>query len=419
MKRLVAVCAAVLALGLAGCSKHALKPGEGNLDANGRVQLVTADQPWHFVSGEHKVRSGDRVRVLQGTARVTFTNNRTVELRRGSTLEVRRQPVLLGGDALVTTPDTPLTVGAAGTDVHVAGASKISRGLAVAASAYSGSLDIDSVGHRLHVPHLRTAAVTAPGFVPDRPSPMTYDASDSWDRRFLGDAIELGDELLTRSRGFTQNLTPDEGRTAGFYRQLIPALGGEPGFTQDLVDGRPSAGDVLVGSAIALQGRGGDFRSRWSEIFTFYDEGARWGLVALDQDIRDRPQLLSVVDVAIGRAPSLFTQPAVVQAAAPAPPAPAPGPAPAPAATAPPAGTPASSAPSSSSSSGSSRSSGTGAAAAGKNGTPPPATGSPLPGVTGGPPPDSGTPQGNGIVNGLGAAAGGLLNTVGGLLGNR
>src|SRR5437660_1158884 len=135
-KRLVAVCTVVLALGFAGCSKHTLKPDEGRLDTNGRVQVITADQPWHFVSGEHRVRSGDRVRVLQGTARVAFTNNRTVELRRGSTIEVRRQPVLLAGDALVTTPDSPLTVGVAGTDVRVNGATKVSRGLAVIASAY-------------------------------------------------------------------------------------------------------------------------------------------------------------------------------------------------------------------------------------------------------------------------------------------
>ena len=66
-----------------------------------------------------------------------------------------------------------------------------------------------------------------------------------WDRRYLGDAIDLGDELQARSDGFTAQLATGEGHTAGFYRQLMPALENQPDFTQTLrriIAGSPSAG---------------------------------------------------------------------------------------------------------------------------------------------------------------------------------
>jgi hypothetical protein len=144
--------------------------------------------------------------------------------------------------------------------------------------------------------------VPGPGLVPASPTPLDYRADNPWDRRYLGDAIDLGDELQARSQGFTAQLTPDEGHTAGFYRLLIPALDSQPAFSQGLLQPDMASGDTLVGAAIAVQSHTGDFPDRWRSVFSFHSQGARWGLVAMDQRVTRGP-LLTEVDAALGRRP--------------------------------------------------------------------------------------------------------------------
>src|SRR5204863_2152832 len=152
----------------------------------------------------------------------------------------------------------------------------------------------------LTVPALRQAGVPGPGLLPPAPTPLDYRADNPWDHRYLGDAIDLGDELQARSQGFTAQLGPDEGHTAGFYRQLLPALEREPSFTQAMLQPDMSPGDTLVGAAITVEGKNGSFLDRWRSVFGFHAQGARWGLVALDQHVTRGP-LLSEVDDALGR----------------------------------------------------------------------------------------------------------------------
>jgi len=329
MKRAAAVLVLV-ALGIApGCSRRALGRGEARLSGSGDVEAASADKGWHEVSAGTTLHRGERVRVRSGTVRLQLSDNRSIELRRGSTMEMDRVPRLVAGDALAVTSGTPLRLSVAGTDTRLDdGAARVQRGLSVVIASYLGDVQLDSAGRRLTVPALRQAVVTAAGLIPDRPSPLAYDALDSWDQRYLGDAMDLGAELVARSRGFTAQLGPGEGRTAGFYRQLLPPLEREPDFTQRLVDGSHSPGELLVGAAITVEGRKGPFAERWAQVFQFRDDGAAWGLVALAQQVNRSP-LLAGVDSAIGRARTPFE----VAAPAPAPPAPpAPAPAPAPAA---------------------------------------------------------------------------------------
>jgi hypothetical protein len=96
-----------------------------------------------------------------------------------------------------------------------------------------------------------------------------------------------------------------------------------------MVDESHSPGELLVGAAISTEGKRGRFAERWSQVFQFRDDGAAWGLVALDQQVNRSP-LLTGVDAAIGRARTPFDVAAPAPApAAPAPPAPQPEPAPA------------------------------------------------------------------------------------------
>jgi hypothetical protein len=330
MRRAAAVLVLV-ALGIApGCSRRGLGQDEARLSGSGNVEASSPNRAWHEVTGGTTLHRGERVRVRSGTARLQLSDDRSLELRGGSTLELDRVPRLLAGDALATSPGTPLHVSVAGTDARVAnGAARLQRGLAVVIAAYQGEVQLDSAGRTLRVPALRQAVVTAAGLIPDRPAPLAYDALDAWDRRFLGDAIDLGAELVARSRGFTAQLSRGEGRTAGFYRQLVPALEREPDFTQKMVDESHSPGELLVGAAISTEGKRGRFAERWSQVFQFRDDGAAWGLVALDQQVNRSP-LLTGVDAAIGRARTPFDVAAPAPApAAPAPPAPQPEPAPA------------------------------------------------------------------------------------------
>jgi hypothetical protein len=301
---LLAVVAAMAALGsgLVACTSRALGPGEARLTiSSGRAQVAATGQNWQSAHSDQRLHRNDRIRVLQGLAEVHFSADRTVELRPGSELQVQPQPVLLKGDVLATAKDTELRVAAGIADARVrGGAAHVIRALGVTASSYVGDLGVASAGRELVVPALRQAGVASPGFVPASPTPLDYRADNPWDRRYLGDAINLGDELQARSEGFTAQLAPDEGHTAGFYRQLVPALDSQPAFTQSLLPPDAVPGETLVGAAIAVQSRKGDFVDRWRSVFAFHGQGARWGLVALDQHVTRGP-LLSEVDDALGR----------------------------------------------------------------------------------------------------------------------
>jgi hypothetical protein len=106
-------------------------------------------------------------------------------------------------------------------------------------------------------------------------------------------------------RGFTDNLrlAPGEGSTPGFFRELLPALEDESGLPELLTDLDATsrlAPPEMVGAAIATQSRRGGFAMRWRTTFGFRNEGAEWGLVALDQRVA-RTRLLRDLDVALGR----------------------------------------------------------------------------------------------------------------------
>jgi hypothetical protein len=297
---LVAVLA--LGLGLVGCSSHALGPGEARLTVvSGKAEVAATGENWRSAHSDQLLHRNDRVRSVQGLSEVGLSSARTVELRPGAELQVLPTPSLLRGDVLATAKGTPFTVSAGNADARVRdGAAHVTRGLGVTAASYVGDLVVTSAGRDIMVPALRQAGVPGPGLLPAVPTPLDYRADNPWDRRYLGDAIDLGDELQARSQGFTAQLAPGEGHTAGFYRQLLPALENEQAFTQALLPPDMAPGDTLVGAAIAVQGKNGSFLDRWRSVFDFHDQGARWGLVALDQHVTRAP-LLSEVDDALGR----------------------------------------------------------------------------------------------------------------------
>lgn len=299
----VAVAVAVLASVLAGCRRPSGPgPGEARLTAvSGRVEVSKGNGPWVRAS-PGLLRAGDRVRVRDGRAMLVLAGDGRLELRRGSTVRVAQVPQLLAGDLLVLPARREVAVSAASVRA-VAGdgsAVRLRRGLAVETGVYRGGATVSSAGRSLAVPALRQTTVPAPGLVPDRAGPLMLRRNDAWDRRFLLDAIVLGDDLEQFSRGLTSQLPPGTPRGRQLLVTLLPALAAEREL--DAVVREVTAlppGEQVVGAAITLVGRHRPFTERWRAVFGFRGEGASWGLVAFDQDVRQRP--VATVEEALGR----------------------------------------------------------------------------------------------------------------------
>jgi hypothetical protein len=345
MTRLKPVLLALLSVAVvgAGCSGGDDGPS-ARLTVDGRVSVASGGSSFEEVDDRRTVRAGDRLRVDEGTATLSLGDDRQVELRKGSevTLDPGRPggapiaPALSAGDALLSAAADPVEVGAGNVDVSVAGGSaRLSRAPTVVVAAYSGRASVSSPAGSLEVPALRQVSVPEGGPLPPRPSPLSYQPADSWDQRLLGDAIELGDQLAARSRGFTAQAGSGQGRTPGFYKDILPALNDEPGFDVTQLGPNRDPGEALVGLAITVEGRRGTFDERVRSVFGFHDEGAAWGLVALDQGVTRAP-LLASIDDAIGRGPRSVAEGGAPPTPPPAPPAPPP--ARRPTTTSPPAG---------------------------------------------------------------------------------
>lgn len=312
--RAIAAVLAVAALAPVACGRDEPNEGEARLEVDGQAIVERRDGAEEMVDGETTLKEGDRVELSEGTGRLVMRDGVRMELREGlddaanSMVLMGATPVLEAGDLLVAAPKTSV-VSAAGTTLVIrSGAARVTRSLGVGVSAYDGAVDLDSAGLERAIPALREMMVPALGRPPRAPRPLRYRAEDPWDRRFLGEAIELGRTLEALANGYTVNLGRGEGRTPGFFRVVLPQLEEQPEFGADLIDLERPPGETLIGAAIAVLGRQGSFVERWSSTFGFREEGAEWGLVALDQDVSGTP-LLGAIEEAVSFSPLTFAAP--------------------------------------------------------------------------------------------------------------
>ena len=287
---------------LGACSDDGPGEGEARLEVDGEAIVERAGGDRETVDDSTDLGEGDRVSVRSGEAVMRLAGGTTFELREGlgdadgTTVLMAERPVLEAGDLLVTTPSS-MPLEADGTEVVVReGAARLTRAFGMSASAYDADVELDSAGVAVDVPALRQAAV--PDLGRPRPArPVDYDEADPWDRRYLGAAMSFDDELEVMADQLTSMLPEGEGRTIGFLRLVLPGLEDEAGLedtaiSRSLVDRRP--GDHVIGAAITDLGERGSFEDRWADVFGFRDEGAAWGIVALDQAVRGEPVLGSV-----------------------------------------------------------------------------------------------------------------------------
>jgi hypothetical protein len=323
VRALLVAVAGIGGLGLAACSDDGPGADEARLEVDGEAVVTRADGDQDVVTDRTDVGPGDRVEVVEGSASMALAGGHRFELRAGhgddaaTVLRMGEVPELEAGDLLVTSPERT-AVRAAGTDVEVReGAAKVSRSLGMSVASYDAEVRVDSAGQERTVPALRALLVPTlgspqplrPAVCQDAASTVTacpaYDPTDAWDRRYLGDAMELGQRLESIADAYTSTLQPGEGRTPGFFRLVLPGLDDEADFTAELLDTTRAPGDTLVGAAIADLSDQGRFAERWRSVFGFRDEGAEWGLVALDQAVSRTP-LLGTVTEAIGASPLAF-----------------------------------------------------------------------------------------------------------------
>ena len=306
------VATVIVAVALAGCSDTSSPPAAGRLVVEGQAEVLHPGEDRREVSGSRNLEAGDRVRVRQGTAVIQLRDDRRFELRQGSDLELLPReasndilPTLVAGDLLIVSDSRPMVVSANGAEISVHGDARVSRGVALLVATYEGTAQLSAGGSTIAVPTLRQASLPPTGTFPTKVSPLEYSSADGWDQRYLSDAMDLSNQLKGRSDGFTSQLGPAEGRSVNYFRELFPRLAAEPAFTAALLNPARAPGDTLVGAAITLEGTRGTFAARWAAVFTFRDEGAEWGLVAMDQGVARVP-LLTAIDDAINRGPTQF-----------------------------------------------------------------------------------------------------------------
>ena len=297
-------------------------PGEGSPDRvatlalDGKAEIDGRNGTRQVDAGDHGVAAGDHVELLSGDA-VLRLRQGALELRAGpgagSQVKLGAIPVVMAGDVLALAGGDGLVVESGGARLSVLeGAARISRSTGTTFVVYEGRAGLTSGGRTLEggLPPLRQVVVTGTGMVPLAASPLRFGESpDPWDRRFLGETIDLEAILERRSIGFTTLLRDDFAPDVFFYQAVLPGLLHEPSFDQALLDGqdRP-VGETLVGAALALVGRNGDFATRWDEVFGLRTRGAGWGVVAFDQDAPGAA-VLSALDGAVARSPLLFAPP--------------------------------------------------------------------------------------------------------------
>lgn len=307
MALLVAVVAVVALVPACKSSKVA---GEGRLDPDGRIVLTRDDQPT-TVSRSRSLMAGDTIEVADGTAKVALPGGDVLELRPRAIVVLDGGPDLRSGRMLVTASGAPRTVRAAGSQVDAAGAVSLDVTLALRVSVFGGQAVIRSGATTTTVPALREASVPVVGVVQSRP--LAIDRNDAWDQRLLGEAVVKEPDLESLARGFSSQVATANATSLAYYRDLLPGLAREASFQQDDIErlGRPRggsgerfrAGDVLVGAAVALQGRRGSFDERIQGAAGFRGEGASWTLVAVDQQVPSIDALVKLVDGAVNVAP--------------------------------------------------------------------------------------------------------------------
>lgn len=352
MRRRVLAASVLLALPLVGCSGDGGRDDTFVLQLDGAAEVRGERGSERLEGGRHRLSPGDELRVTDGSATLGLPGDSSLELRAGrrrstdSVLEVGVVPTLIDGYALLVADGDEGRVRAGAATVSLRdGAARVRRSTGVSVGVYDGDAVVAAHGLERDVPALRQLSVSDASTIPRRAAPLVFDREnlDPWDRRYLGGAVALGAELDRLSAAVTRRV-PLGSTTGAALREVVPALADEAVLDRVQVPAGRTTGETVVGASIAA-GADGEFLERWEAVFDFREQGADWGLVALDQEA-GRDDVVAVLDSVLEEAvdgPIVVAAPTLVgptgTTAGPAAPAPTPTtapPAPPPSTTPPP-----------------------------------------------------------------------------------
>ena len=271
--------------------------------------------------------TGRRVEVTSGTACFELAGGGTVEARAGrddvddTLLEIGAPVHLIAGDALAAGP-AGVAIEADGTVVTLRASEH--RRPRHGSAATSRSPPPPTRGRPRSTPpasdaRCRPCASSASRRSAARlpsPTPLHFDAGDPWDLRYLGSAIDLTRQprlpgSVTSPRRASCADSASGLRVAAAARW--PTSRHSTGRSSPTAASRPRARrwSARPSPCSADEAR---FAERWDEVFEFRDDGAAWGLVALDQGVSDGAVLDDVtlaLDISTRSAPPDIAAPPI------------------------------------------------------------------------------------------------------------
>jgi hypothetical protein len=268
-----------------------VQPGEARLEASGVVEVSVDGLSFVRAEGSQILGHDDRVRVLEGTARLELPNSSMAELRAGSAVSIAdggdAALVLEAGDLLVEAPRDTVEVDGGTALISVVGAAKLRRGASLVAGVYDGNVMLVRDTNNFAVPRYRQAAAVGTGLLPDAPEPLSLSRNDEWDRRMLPEVLELDTQLAALGQDFENSLPAGSQVTPELFATMVPDAAGA--VTQPLLAGRAPA-EKLIGLVLVGLDKG-DVKARVERVFGFRSAGASWGLVAADRNLNPVPVL--------------------------------------------------------------------------------------------------------------------------------
>lgn len=268
-----------------------VQPGEARLETHGTVEVSIDGFSYVRAEGSRILNHDDRIRVLEGTARLELPNSSIAELRAGSAVSIAdgrdASLVLEAGDLLVQAPRDTVEVDGGTALISVVGAAKLRRSASVAAGVYDGNVLLLRDANRFPIPRYRQAAAAGTGLLPDTAEPLLLSPDDEWDRRMLPEVLELDAQLGALGHNFESNLPVGADVTPEMYAAMVPEVAGS--VSRGLLAGRAPAENLIGLVLIGLDK--GDFKTRVERVFGFRSLGASWGLVAADRNLSPVPVL--------------------------------------------------------------------------------------------------------------------------------
>ncbi|HEY3239528.1 MAG TPA: hypothetical protein VGL92_08195 [Acidimicrobiia bacterium] len=268
-----------------------VQPGEARLEARGIVEVSVDGASFVRAQGSQILSHDDRVRVLDGTARLELPNSSMAELRAGSAVSIAdggdAALVLESGDLLVEAPRDTVEVDGGTALISVVGAAKLRRNASLVAGVYDGNVMLVRDANRFPVPRYRQAAAAGTGLLPDTADPLLLSRDDEWDRRMLPEVLDLDTQLSALGQSFEKTVPAGAEVTPAVYAAMVPEVAGN--VTPPLLSGRAPAENLIGLVLVALDK--GDFKTRVERVFGFRSAGASWGLVAADRNLNPIPVL--------------------------------------------------------------------------------------------------------------------------------